>query len=114
MISQRRETFMQQRTPMVASISSFCILPLLNGNCGAPAAELFLRRLASRVAARIAQAGLSQPGQDERYVPASNFMIQPPKSSSVQGERPQLVDEHLRRATGPAWLLALLQGVSLE
>jgi hypothetical protein len=63
-----------------------------------PAAELFVRRLASRIAARIAQAGLSRPGQDDQYVPASNFMV-PPAGGSTADARLQ---------SAPAWLQAFL------
>lgn len=68
------------------------------------AAELFVRRLASRIAARIAQAGLSRPGQDEQYVPASNFMVPPADGSPA--------DERLRGA--PAWLQVLLLNAMLK
>lgn len=71
---------------------------------GMPAAELFLRRLASRIAARIAQAGLSRPGQDEAYVPAANFMTQPVAGGSAHGEAAQ-------GSRGPAWLVTLLQSL---
>lgn len=63
-----------------------------------PAAELFLRRLASRIAARIAQAGLSRPGQDDQYVPASNFMVPPADVSTAD----------VRLQSAPAWLQAFL------